>query len=302
MMNDKKQVLGHVMACGTQIMWGATFVSTKVLLQYFLPAEVLFTRAVLAFLALMIIYPHRLKLRDNKQEIFFAGAGFFGIVMYFMLENTALTMTYASNVGIIVACAPFFVAVMVGFFFKNEKSGIFFYIGFAVAKAGIILISMNGQKNLQLNPLGDGLAFLAMISWGCYSALVKKIGEWEYPIVAVTRRVYFYGIVFLIPVLIQQKASWKPEILMKPEVISNFLFLGLCASAMGFMLWNLATTWIGAIKTSVYIYVSPVVTVVLSVLVLHEKMTMASVAGAVLIFVGLVVSQKKTTIRKTQSV
>lgn len=52
------------------------------------------------------------------------------------------------------------------------------------------------RKNLQLNPQGDGLAFLAMISWGCYSALIKKIGEWEYPIVAVTRRVYFYGILF----------------------------------------------------------------------------------------------------------
>jgi drug/metabolite transporter (DMT)-like permease len=109
------------------------------------------------------------------------------------------------------------------------------------------------RKNLQLNPQGDGLAFLAMISWGCYSALIKKIGEWEYPIVAVTRRVYFYGILFLIPVLIQQKASWKPEILMKPEVLANFLFL-----------------------------------------VLHEEMTMASVAGAALIFIGLVISQKKT--------
>ena len=75
---------------------------------------------------------------------------------------------------------------------------------------------------MQLNPLGDGLAFLAMISWGCYSALIKKIGEWEYPIVAVTRRVCFYGILFLIPVLIQQKASWKPEIL---TTIALFRFI-----------------------------------------------------------------------------
>lgn len=51
-------------------------------------------------------------------------AGLFGIVLYYMLENTALTMTYASNVGIIVACAPFFVAVIVGIFFKNEKTGL----------------------------------------------------------------------------------------------------------------------------------------------------------------------------------
>lgn len=108
MTEERRQITGHILACGTQIMWGATFVSTKVLLNYFLPAEVLFTRAVLAFLALLIFYPHHLKLKNPRQELAFAGAGLFGIVLYFMLENTALTMTYASNVGIIVACAPFF--------------------------------------------------------------------------------------------------------------------------------------------------------------------------------------------------
>ena len=61
---------------------------------------------------------------------------------------------------------------------------------------------------------------------------------------------------------------------------------------MGFLLWNLATKWIGAIKTSIYIYVSPVITVILSVLILHEKVTIVSVIGAVLIFIGLVISQR----------
>ena len=298
MTEERKQVAGHVLACGTQIMWGATFVSSKVLLQYFLPSEVLFVRVVLAFLALLIVYPHYMKLENPRQELVFAGAGLFGIVLYFMLENTALTLTYASNVGIIVACAPFFVALMVGIFFKNEKSGIFFFIGFVIAMAGVIMISMSGQKSFNLNPLGDGLAFVAMISWGAYSALVKKIGEWDYPTIAVTRRIYFYGIVFLIPVLIYQKASWNISLIHDPQVVGNFLFLGLGASATGFLLWNLATKWIGAVKTSVYIYVSPVVTVVLSVFLLHEKMTAASVVGSALIFVGLIVSQKKTAQRK----
>lgn len=62
---------------------------------------------------------------------------------------------------------------------------------------------------------------------------------------------------------------------------------------MGFLLWNLSTKWIGAVKTSVYIYVSPVVTVVLSMLVLHEKITLVSLAGSILIFIGLIISQKK---------
>lgn len=292
MNREKRQILGHVLACGTQIMWGATFVSTKVLLKHFLPVEVLFTRAVLAFITLLILYPHQMKLKDKKHEVAFAGAGLFGIVLYFMLENTALTMTYASNVGIIVACAPFFVAVVVGFFFKNEKPGTNFFIGFVVAIIGVAMISMNGAKSLNLNPAGDFLAFLAMFSWGFYSAIIKKIGEWNYPMAAVTRRIYFYGMLFLIPVLIYQHASWDMVQFTNPEIVLNFLFLGVGASAGGFFLWNLATQWIGAIKTSVYIYVSPIVTVVLSMVVLHEKMTIVSVIGAVFILIGLVMSQK----------
>lgn len=196
----------------------------------------------------------------------------------------SITGLFFAGRGIIYPCSagiPGF-ADRLSSSFKAEKS-----------KAGVILISLNGQKILNLNPLGDGLAFLAMISWGAYSALVKKIGEWDYPTVAVTRRIYFYGIIFLIPILIQQNASWDLRLLKNPQVAGNFLFLGLGASATGFLLWNLATKWIGAVKTSVYIYVSPVVTVVLSVFVLHEKMTVVSVLGSVLIFVGLVVSQKK---------
>lgn len=293
---NRKQVLGHIMACGTQIMWGATFVATKVLLRYFMPVEVLFTRAILAFLTLYLLYPHRLKLREKKQEFAFAGAGLFGIVLYFMLENTALTLTYASNVGIIVACAPFFVAVVVGFFFKSEKPGAGFFIGFVVAITGVALISLGGQKSVDLNPAGDGLAFLAMVSWGFYSAVVKKIGEWEYPMIAATRRIYFYAIIFLIPILIWNHASWDIHVFVRPEVLLNFLFLGVGASAMGFFVWNLSTQWIGALKTSVYIYVSPIVTVVLSILVLKERLTMRSASGAILILTGLVISQKRKKI------
>lgn len=291
METKNKQILGHVLACGTQIMWGSTFVATTVLLKHFLPVEILFTRAILAFITLFLLYPHKFKPKNPKHELAFAAAGLFGIVMYFMLENTALTLTYTSNVGIIVACAPFFVAVVVSFFFKSEKIGVNFFIGFVIAIIGVAMISFNGAASLNLNPLGDFLAFLAMISWGFYSAVIRKIGEWNYPVAAVTRRIYFYAIIFLIPVLILQHASFSLERFASSEVILNFLFLGVLSSAGGFFLWNLATKWIGAIKTSVYIYVSPIVTVVLSMLVLHETITPVSIVGAAFILTGLVISQ-----------
>lgn len=59
-----------------------------------------------------------------------------------------------------------------------------------------------------------------------------------------------------------------------------------------FVMESLATKWIVAIKTSIYIYVSPVITVILSVLILHEKITVISIIGTILILIGLVVSQK----------
>ncbi len=294
-----KQLLGHILACGTQIMWGATFVSTKVLLNYFQPVEILFIRMLLAVIALFVIDPHPLRLGDRRRELAFAGAGLTGLVLYFLLENTALTMTYASNVGIIVACAPFFVAVMVGLFFE-EKQGKNFYIGFVIAIAGVIMVSVSGKQSFHLNPFGDFLAFLAMISWGAYSAIVKKISEWDYPIVAVTRRIYFYGVILLLPVLLYEEDGWNLSAFREPTVIANLLFLGLCASALGFFLWNLATGWIGAVKTSLYIYVSPIVTVVLSMFVLHEKMTVFSVIGSVCILIGLMISQGKSAGQKVQ--
>ena len=95
-----------------------------------------------------------------------------------------------------------------------------------------------------------------------------------------------------------QGVSWDVTVFKKPEIILNFLLLEVGASALGFFLWNLSAKWIGAIKTSVYIYVSPVVTVVLSAVILHEKMTFVSVTGALLILLGLIVSQKKINQKK----
>ena len=118
-------------------------------------------------------------------------------------------------------------------FFKSERPGRNFFIGFVIAITGIILISLNGQKSLNLNPAGEFLAFLAMISLaGLYSATVKKIEEWNYPTAAVARRIYFYGIIFLIPVPYFAACDvGYGRIETTPEVISNFLFLGVGASA-----------------------------------------------------------------------
>lgn len=278
---------GHLTAFFTVFVWGTTFISTKVLLDDFLPVEILFFRFVMGWCVLFLFYPHTAKNINLKQEIIFAAAGFCGIYLYFLLENIALTYTMASNVGVIISVAPFFTAILSQLFRKSEERlGAGFFIGFLVAMAGVVLISFNGTR-LQLNPMGDFLALLAAFVWACYSLLTKEIGGLGYPVILTTRRTFFYGILFMIPALFLFDVRPGLERFAQAGNVLNILYLGLGASALCFVTWNMAVKVLGAVRTSVYIYMVPVITVVTSSLVLKEPVTWASAAGTVLAVAGL---------------
>jgi drug/metabolite transporter (DMT)-like permease len=295
---ENKRTTGHLSALLTIVIWGTTFISTKILLVDFQPVEILFFRFVMGLVALMIVYPHRLKGTTAQQELTFAAAGLCGICLYYLLENIALTYTMASNVGVIISIAPFFTAILSHLFLKEEgKLGPNFFVGFVVAMAGIFLISFNGSK-LELSPMGDLLALLAALIWACYSILTKKISSYGYHTILTTRRVFFYGILFMIPALFL--FDFKLELIRftDPVYVFNIIYLGLGASALCFVTWNFAVKVLGAVKTSIYIYMVPVITVVTSVLILQERITALSVVGTLLTLVGLFLSERKLSFRK----
>lgn len=291
---ESKNVLGHLSAIFTIAIWGTTYISTKILLVDFEPVEILIVRFVMGFLALLVIYPKRLKTKSKKEELTFALAGLCGMCLYYLLENIALTYTLASNVGVIISVAPFFTAIFTHLFMKSkEKLNIRFFVGFAVAMAGIVIIGFNGQK-LQLNPLGDFLALAAAIVWALYSILTKKISGFGYNIILSTRRTFFYGIVFMIPALFIFDFRIDLTRFENMSNLFNILYLGLGASALCFVTWNFAVKELGAIKTSVYIYITPIITVMTSALVLNEKPTLLIISGTILTLIGLFLSEYKS--------
>lgn len=287
-MTKNNTMQGHLAAFLTIFIWGTTFISTKVLLRSFSPIEILFIRFFIGYAALWIGCPHRKRKGERKQELYFALAGLCGVTLYFLLENIALTLTYASNVGVIISIAPFFTAIFSFLLKKEEKPGKRFFLGFLLAMAGICLISGFGG----LNPLGDLLAVGAAVLWAVYSLLTRKISDFGYPVVQATRRTFFYGLVFMIPALFLMDFHVDPRLFLEPANAGNLLFLGFGASALCFVTWNYAVRVLGSIKTSVYIYMVPVVTTVTSALILGEKITMLSAAGILLTLGGLFLSQK----------
>lgn len=120
-MTKNNTMQGHLAAFLTIFIWGTTFISTKVLLRSFSPIEILFIRFFIGYAALWIGCPHRKRKGERKQELYFALAGLCGVTLYFLLENIALTLTYASNVGVIISIAPFFTAIF-SFLLKKKRS------------------------------------------------------------------------------------------------------------------------------------------------------------------------------------
>ncbi len=296
-MNNKKAT-GHLAAFITIIIWGTTFISTKILLVDFHPVEILFLRFAIGLTALFIVYPKRLKGTTIKQELTFAAAGLCGICLYYLFENIALSYTLASNVGVIISAAPFFTAILSHMFMKkDEKLNVNFFVGFVIAMTGICLISFGGRK-LDLNPVGDLLALAAALLWAVYSLLTRKISNYGYNTIQTTRRIFTYGIVFMIPLLFF--FDFNPDFtkFANGKYLFNLIFLGLGASAICFVTWNYAVKLLGAVKTSVYIYIVPVITVIVSVIVLHEKITPIAGTGTALALAGLFLSEGKIKRKK----
>lgn len=292
-----KTTVGHLVALLTILIWGTTFISTKILLVSFTPVEILLFRFVMAYCALWVFCPRWMKGVTFDQELVFAGAGLSGICLYYLLENIALTMTIASNVGVLITMAPFFTAILTHLLLKGQEPlRIQFFVGFLLALGGVALISFNGVE-LQLNPMGDFLALAAAFVWAFYAVSTRKMAEFGYGTIACTRRVFFWGILFMLPTPFIFEFHLGLERLADTTNLLNLLFLGLGASALCFATWNYAVKVLGTVKTSAYIYLTPVVTIVFAVIVLDEPVTWMSASGCVLTIAGLILSEWNGSVR-----
>ena len=280
----------HLTALATILIWGTTYISTKVLLRDFTPIEILFLRFILG-LGVLSLVRQKLPFRNWREERLYLGAGLTGVTLYFLLENIALTLTSASNVGVLVTVAPFFTALLSYLFLREEHLEARFFLGFVLALTGVALLSYSGCVTLKLNPLGDLLALSAALVWAVYSVLMKKIGRLGHPMIACTRRTFFYGLLFMVPALFILDFSPAWEKLGEPVNLLNFLFLGIGASALCFASWNWAVKILGAVRTSVYIYLVPAVTVATAVVVLDERITVPAACGMALALAGLALSE-----------
>jgi drug/metabolite transporter (DMT)-like permease len=292
----KKNIIYHILTLITIIIWGTTLVSTKVLLQHGLsPAEIMIIRFITAYLFLWILYPKTHKIHSVRDELIFLFMGITGCSLYFLLENSALIYTYATNAAIIGALIPLLTAVLSCLVLRTGRLNKYFWIGSFISITGAVIVILNGKFSFQLNSFGDFLAFSGIVSWCVYCVLSKCL-KGNYASLFITRKMFFYGTLTILPYFFFFPFDVPIEALTEPTVLLNLCFLGFIASSLCFFAWTLSLKNLGVVTTNNYIYFGPVITIVTAHFVLDEKITFYVLMGVVLLFLGLWIATNRKKI------
>ena len=283
----------HLAALFTVSVWGATFVSTKALIAAGLtPAEIFLMRFALGYLCILPLAPRRLRAENRRDEAAFAAAGVCGGSLYFLLENVALEYAPASNVSLLLCTAPVWTALAAGRADRGERMTRRQAAGAALAAAGMALVVLNGRFVLHISPAGDLLALAAALSWMGYSLVIKRLGA-RYPASFIARKVFFYGMVTILPVFAFRPFAATGELLARPVVWANLLFLGVVASGFCYALWNAVMRRLGAVRATNYIFFNPLVTMLTAALCIGERITAPALAGAAMILCGMWYAERR---------
>ena len=286
-MHTTKNYIYHLIAILTVGIWGLTFISTKVLIEHGLsPQEIFLLRFLMAYLGIWFISPRKLFADNWKDELWLLWGGVTGGSFYFFTENTALEITLATNVAFIVCTAPLLTTILSLLIYKKEKATAGLVGGSLLALVGVALVVYNGHFILKISPLGDFLTLLAAFSWAFYSLIMKKMSG-RYRTTFITRKIFFYGILTILPAFILHPWQFSLSGLWQPAVWMNLLFLGVLASLVCFVVWNIILKQLGTVRASNYIYLNPLFTLIGSAVLLDEQFTVMSLMGAMLILGGV---------------
>ena len=278
----------HLVAFATVAIWGCTFVSTKVLMLNGLsPAQIFTLRFLIAYVMMLAVYHSRLWADSWRDELKMMLLGISGGSLYFLSENEAMNFTSTTNTSLIVCSCPLFATLLVRLVYRSTTRISMMQLGGSLlAFAGMVIVVLNGRFVLHLS-------FTACLSWSVYSLLMKWVSA-KYGAAFITRKVFFYGVLTILPYYIFYPTLPTAAVLTKPVVVGNLAFLGCLASMICFLTWNWCISKLGAVKATNWVYFNPITTMIFASWVLGEKITPYFLAGATCILLGMFVADRST--------
>jgi drug/metabolite transporter (DMT)-like permease len=273
------------------LFWGFSYIAIKICLTELQPVEMISARFLMASPILYLIARftgRSIWVKEKRFKLLLAAGVVF---LHFWVMATGMEDTSASNTAWILTTAPIFIALLSWFALKEPFTG-WQWIGLAVACAGVFaLISKGKMENIGwIRSRGDLIVLGSCVTWAFYTVGTRDITRKVDPLVATFWMSTLAGIVF-VPYTLATTGVHKYFTLHGSTAIA-LVFLGVCCFALAFWLWSEGLKRQPAAEVGVYLYIEPLFAMIGGWLILKEELTIWLFIGAILISLGVYVSEK----------
>jgi drug/metabolite transporter (DMT)-like permease len=270
--------------------WGASFVATKVALQYISPSTVVWLRFAMGVIILgaAVLLSRQFALPQGRDWGYFAVLGFLGITFHQWLQSTGLLTAQATTTGWIIATTPIFMALL-GVVILREHLVWYQVAGIILAAFGVLLVVTKGDLSSvtagKFGTPGDFLILISTLNWAIFSTLSRS-GLKKHPSTLMMFYVMSFG--WLFTSILFFAGSGSREVTAIPrEGWLAITFLGIFCSGIAYIFWYDALKVLPVAQTGAFLYLEPIITVIVAAIVLSEAILLATLIGGVTILVGV---------------
>lgn len=272
------------------IVWGASFVATKISLQYIAPSTVVWLRFSMGVIILggAVVLSKQFALPRGREWGYFALLGFLGITFHQWLQSTGLLTAQATTTAWIVTSTPIFIALL-GFFILGERLAWYQTAGILLASFGVLLIVTKGNLAAltagRFGTPGDFLVMISAVNWAVFSTLSRP-GLKKHPATLMMFYVMGFGWLF-ISILFFAGSGMEEIASIPPDGWIAIGFLGVFCSGIAYIFWYDALKLLSVAQTGAFLYLEPIVTVIVAALLLREAILLATLLGGITILIGV---------------
>jgi len=288
-MIDKSIIFAFI----SSIIWGMSFLATKIAVIEIPPITLGFLRFLIAYITLLFI-TKLLKIEEKieKKHIFFiVMMGFTGVTLSFVFENYGLQYTSASNASLIISTVPIFTLIFNAFVLKEKISKMIVF-GIILSFIGIYFLLFGFSLKMNFNFKGDIIMFFASFSWVAYTYFTKT--KMHYSVLTITKYLSLYGLILFIPfMIIEWIVSKGITIQMSGIGLISLLYLGIICSALAYLLWNTALRDGDSKRVNSFIYLIPIFSIIAESLYYKKMPSLNIFISSFLIISGLFIAHIK---------
>ena len=287
---SNSKVIPYVEAIFAVVVWGASFIATKVALEEVSPVTIVWLRFAIGviILGLAVFLRKQFTLPGRNEWSYFALLGFLGITFHQWLQSNGLRTSEAGTTAWIVSTTPVFMALL-GWLALKENLGWRRTAGIALAFAGVLLVSSKGNLASisvgRFGAPGDVLILVSAVNWAVFSILSRR-GLQRHPASLMMFYVMALGWVFT-SVLFFAGEGFGDVANLTGRGWAGILFLGIFCSGLAYIAWYDALKALSTAQTGVFLYIEPLVAVVVAAIVLGEQVTLLSLLGGAVILFGV---------------